>query len=142
MIRPALVAVSLACLGVGGGVAVAQVSNNVLGYSASDLSAQWQGVFFSGGEGTSFSMTLIHDGQTIVGSVVEANLFGDPSAAFLLADVSGTVRGGRITFEKTYNGVGGQTHTVRYTGTVSRDGRRISGNWSLNGATGTFEMVR
>jgi hypothetical protein len=115
---------------------------NVVGYSASNLSGQWQGVFFSAGLVTPFNAFIIDDGGAITGSITEINGFGDQSAAFLLADLQGTVRNGRISFEKTYNGVGGQTHTVRYQGTVSRDGRRITGTWSLDGQGDQFEMAR
>jgi hypothetical protein len=31
---------------------------------------------------------------------------------------------------------------VLYRGTLSNDGRRIRGSWSLEGAQGQFEMVR
>ena len=79
---------------------------------------------------------------TLTGSTTELNTFGDANTAFLLADIAGTARNGRVSFEKTYNGVGGQSHTVRYQGTVSRDGRRITGTWSLDGVSDQFEMVR
>jgi hypothetical protein len=115
---------------------------NVMGYSSSDLSGQWQGVFYSAGLVTPFNAFIIDDGGAITGSITEPNGFGDQSAAFLLADLQGTVRNGRVSFEKTYNGVGGQSHTVRYQGTVSRDGRRITGTWSLDGVSDQFEMVR
>ncbi len=115
---------------------------NVVGYSASDLSGQWQGVYYNGGAAAPFDALLIDNGGTLIGSITELNVFGSPDVAFLLSDVSGTVRNGRVSFEKTYNGVGGVTHTVRYQGGVSRDGRRITGTWTLDGASDRFEMVR
>ncbi|MFZ4122216.1 MAG: hypothetical protein ACOYKM_11200 [Caulobacterales bacterium] len=122
--------------------AAAQAPANVMGYSSSDLNGQWQGAYFSGDAGTPFVATLSHDGQRVIGSTTEPNGFGDPNVAYLLADLNGTLRAGRLTLDKTYNGVGGQTHTVRYVGTVSRDGRRITGSWNLDGVSGRFEMVR
>jgi hypothetical protein len=115
---------------------------NVMGYSQSDLSGEWEGVYFSGGQVAPFSAMLVQDGDGVFGSMTEPAVFGDGQSAFLLSDVMGTVRGARITFEKTYNGVGGQTHTVRYQGTISRDGRRITGTWTLEGMSDRFEMVR
>jgi hypothetical protein len=142
MIRSALIAATLVFCGAQASVAMAQAPNNVLEYRADQLTGQWVGVYLSGDQSTSFTATMFHDGQSLIGSTVEGNSFGDPTAAFLLADLSGSVRGNRVTFDKTYNGVGGQTHTVRYSGTVSRDGRRIVGTWTLAALSGSFEMVR
>jgi hypothetical protein len=122
--------------------AQAAAPSNVLGYSASDLSGQWQGAFFASGAVTPFNATIVDENGRIIGSISEFNGFGDPGVAFLLSDIAGNVRGNRVTFEKTYNGVGGQTHTVVYSGTISRDGRRITGTWNLDGASDRFEMVR
>lgn len=115
---------------------------NVLGYAASDLTGTWQGVYFASGVVTPFNAFLVDDNGVVTGSMTEPNGFGDETTAFLLSDLAGTVRNGRVTFEKTYNGVGGVTHTLRYQGQVSRDGRRITGTWTLEGASDRFEMVR
>ena len=47
-----------------------------------------------------------------------------------------------ITINKTYDGTGGVSHSVVYTGTVSADMRSISGRWVVNNAHGNFTMSR
>lgn len=76
----------------------------------------------------------------------EANTFGNKNAPKLFAILSctdGVLRPGQmITIKKTYDGTGGVSHSVIYTGTVSPDMRSISGQWAINNARGTFSMSR
>ncbi len=118
----------------GGPAALAQSGN---------LSGRWQGVYANGGQNVPFELTLEQVGQQIMGTTTEPNTFGTPDAAFLLGAVHGEVRNGRVSFTKTYDGTGGQSHSVNYAGDVAPNGRRIVGRWTLaGGASGGFEMVR
>lgn len=76
----------------------------------------------------------------------EPNTFGNKSAPKLFAILScadGVLRPGQtITIKKTYDGTGGVSHSVTYTGTVSPDLRTISGQWAINNFKGTFTMSR
>ena len=47
-----------------------------------------------------------------------------------------------ITINKTYDGTGGVSHSVIYSGTVSVDMRSITGRWAVNNARGNFTMSR
>jgi uncharacterized caspase-like protein len=76
----------------------------------------------------------------------EPNTFGDKSAPKLFANLScsatSLTAGQVITIKKTYDGTGGVSHSVIYTGTVSSDLRSISGRWAVNNARGSFTMAR
>ncbi len=78
----------------------------------------------------------------LAGSIVEDNGFGEQGSPFLLSTLTGETRGGAISFTKTYDGTGGVSHSVTYTGEVLSDGRRIVGSWSVEGMTGQFELAR
>ncbi|HVY85526.1 MAG TPA: hypothetical protein VG943_10365 [Caulobacterales bacterium] len=108
-----------------------------------NLSGVWQGVFWGAGNTpTSFQITLRDDpGPGFSGSTVETNNFGDVEAPFLLATLQGQVQGAQVSFVKTYDGTGSVSHSVSYRGRLVSD-RRIVGTWSLDGASGPFEMAR
>jgi hypothetical protein len=76
----------------------------------------------------------------------EPNTFGAKSASHLFANLScadGTLHPGQtIVITKTYDGTGGVSHSVIYSGTVSQDMRSISGGWAVNDLRGTFTMSR
>jgi len=59
----------------------------------------------------------------------------------LFANLRGTVSGKAITFTKTYDGTGGVSHSVFYQGTISSDGRSMSGRWNIGTFGGTFSAV-
>jgi hypothetical protein len=61
---------------------------------------------------------------------------------FLVSTLQGQASGVTITFTKRYDGTGGQSHSVTYTGELQSGGRRIIGTWMLRGASGQFEMAR
>ncbi|MBI1187287.1 MAG: hypothetical protein GC206_08160 [Alphaproteobacteria bacterium] len=128
--------VAAATLAASAGAALAQ--------SVSDLSGEWRGSYFSAAaEQTPFEATIDHSGAAISGTIVEPNGFGDPGVRYLLAELQGRVRGDVVEFTKTYvDEDGGVTHSVLYRGTLSNQGRRIRGSWTLEGGQGNFEMVR
>jgi hypothetical protein len=47
-----------------------------------------------------------------------------------------------ITIVKTYDGTGGVSHSVLYTGTVSPDLHTIYGRWAIKSVRGDFIMSR
>ena len=111
---------------------------------AADLGGSWQGQFtYSDGRpGVPMSIDLSDSNGQISGRTTEPNTFGDSSAAQLFANVSGSRSGNSIQFVKTYDGTGGQTHSVNYAGTINSSGTRITGSWSLRGASGGFVISR
>lgn len=76
----------------------------------------------------------------------EPNTFGDRSVPRLFANLSCSVTslspGQVITIVKTYDGTGGVSHSVLYTGTVSPDMRTIYGRWAIKSTRGDFIMSR
>jgi hypothetical protein len=76
--------------------------------------------------------------------MVEVNTFGDTSKnLFLTSTIEGTVSGRNVVLVKQYDGSGGVSHSVRYSGAVSPNGRTIKGKYDAgDGATGAFEFAR
>jgi len=112
-------------------------------YRANNLSGEWQGQYAGEGNApTAFELELDQSGAAISGTIVEYNTFA-PNVAWLLSEFEGRVDGAEVRFTKTYTDTdAGVSHSVLYVGTLSNGGRRISGTWRLEGATGRFEMVR
>jgi hypothetical protein len=109
------------------------------------LAGEWTGGYISadGADVNAFDVKLSQAGSTLAGTIYEANSFGDPQKAlFLTSTLTGSVQNDVVTFTKTYDGSGGVSHSVSYTGRLEPNGRRIRGAFNAAGATGTFEMVR
>jgi hypothetical protein len=87
-----------------------------------------------------FQLKLRGAGDAVTGTTIEPNTFGSPSALFLTANVAGKVSGDAITFRKTYDGTGGQTHSVDYAGVFDATRRCIAGTWRIGDATGPFKV--
>lgn len=102
--------------------------------------SEWSGQYgYSDGRGSvPFYWVLNISGGGVTGGSSEPATFGDGSSNILTAQLSGSVSGNSISIVKTYDGSGGQTHSVQYSGSLSADGRSISGSWSLSGASGPF----
>ena len=117
-------------------------AGNALAQGAAALSGVWVGYYgYDGGvpEEVEFQMKLTPIGQNFNATTVEINTFGDRNTWFLTANVVGSVGpAGGIRFTKTYDGTGGQTHSVQYEG-VLRD-RCITGRWAIAAAGGPFKM--
>lgn len=111
------------------------------------LDGMWQGVY-SGGQNprpVNFVMTLQVHGNSCRGRIEEPNTFGHPSAARLYANVECrlvAVRPQRLVFRKTYDGTGGQSHSVDYDGEISVDGRSVTGSWRIGTLSGPFSLAR
>jgi hypothetical protein len=93
-----------------------------------------------------FTLDLaIRDGRC-VGRTSEPNTFGDRSATHLFANI--TCRsldvgpGQTFAFHKQYDGTGGVSHGVEYSGIVSPDGHTVTGQWRIGRTSGQFSMTR
>jgi caspase domain-containing protein len=110
------------------------------------ISGVWSGTYFypNGNQPVAFTFTFGSNGCS--GRGEEPNTFGDKSAPKLFANLScsaATLTPGQvITIRKNYDGTGGVSHSVTYTGTVSQDLRTISGHWAINATRGNFRMSR
>lgn len=113
---------------------------------AQDLTGRWVGGYISddGADINTFEFQIESTGRVFAGTGTEVNAFGDASQAlYLTSTVSGRINAtGRVTFTKTYDGSGGVSHSVTYSGQLEPGGRRIRGSFDAGGATGQFEMVR
>jgi hypothetical protein len=95
---------------------------------------QWAGSYDYGNgsnnRAVQFAMVLKADGARVFGRTLEPNTFGG-NAKQLNANLQGTLQGGNVTFTKTYDGSGGYSQSVQYSGVLSRDGSSITGTWEL-----------
>lgn len=140
-------ALGVAVLGGGALIAATQAQAQVgTAIPATGITGDWAGGYVSsdGADVNTFNVKLRQAGGTISGTIYEVNAFGDTSRAlFLTSTFSGTVANRQVRFTKTYDGSGGASHAVAYTGTLEPNGRRIRGTYAIGGAQGgTFEMVR
>jgi hypothetical protein len=78
----------------------------------------------------------------VTGRTTEPNTFGTPGVPFLYANVRGEIVGNVLRFTKTYDGTGGQTHSVSYDGTFNETWTTLVGTWRINDTTGRFDMRR
>lgn len=113
---------------------------------AHDLAGRWTGGYISadGADVNTFDVTIApSQGDRLTGTVIETNaLSSGRGVLFLTSRVSGSVVNGVVSFVKTYDGSGGVSHSVSYSGRMDATGRRIAGSYDAGGATGRFEMVR
>jgi hypothetical protein len=121
------------------------VAAPALAQSASNLTGRWEGGYVgaSVAEANTLTVNLVQNGATLSGGMVEVNTFGDTSRnLFLTSTIQGTVSGRNVVLVKQYDGTGGVSHSVRYSGTISANGRTIKGVYDADGATGQFEFAR
>ena len=106
-------------------------------------SGVWTGYYGYDSQGRMipFQAKLAAKGAEFTGGVTEPNTFGDPAVLFLTADISGGVAeaGGKVRWIKTYDGTGGPSHSVEYSGAYDADGC-IEGLWRIGVANGPFKM--
>lgn len=123
--------------------AMVAASGAAFAQSAESVHGLWRGVYWGNGEARTNFAVQIDDlpGPEFAGKMAETNNFGDPNDAHLWADIFGEEDGNHIHFIKVYNGTGGVSHTVNYSGRYL-SARRIVGSWEVNGGTGRFEMSR
>jgi hypothetical protein len=90
----------------------------------------------------SFIANIDDRGGLIEGRVDEPNSTGMPFADRLYARLAGTRNDRYVVLTKTYDGTGGVTHSVAYTGQVDEEGNTIEGIWRVAGWSGRFSMTR
>jgi hypothetical protein len=110
---------------------------------AASLIGEWRGAYAytDTNPPVPFSLALSQSGKVISGRSTELATFGQGPTRYLYATISGAADGQTVAFTKTYDGTGGQNHSVQYTGTLSEDGSVISGSWTLGAATGTWRVI-
>lgn len=109
------------------------------------LTGHWYGSYSYDGvmEPTAFTATLVDVEGWISGATEEQVDHGEGMARTFPAMVAGTRTGSAVEFDKTYDGTGGLSHTVRYVGALTADGTEIEGRWRLpDGHSGPFLMMR
>ncbi len=91
---------------------------------------------------TRFAAVLKKEELAFSGKVLENNSFGDGGAAYLSADVMGSLdEEGQVNFYHRYDGTGGQHHLVVYHGKLNEKKTVISGTWAISEEwSGTFSM--
>jgi Caspase domain len=112
-----------------------------------NISGVWKGTYsYSNGNQPPVNFTVSFGPNGCSGRSEEPNTFGNKSAPKLFANLScsdpALVPGRLMTINKTYDGTGGVSHSVIYSGTVSADMHTISGRWAVNSARGNFTMSR
>lgn len=130
-----LMAAMLGLALIGSSLAIAQ--------SSAGLSGVWVGYYGYDAipKQVEFQMKLSASGSRFSGASVEDNTFGDASVLFLTATLIGSVGpGGAVQFTKTYDGTGGQSHSVEYGGALDSTGHCISGKWHIAQTSGPFKM--
>jgi hypothetical protein len=106
-----------------------------------DLSGVWYGSYRGDfGNEAGFIAHLEESAGSFDGSITEPDQRG--SGAILRATVSGQRDGATLRFVKQYDGSGGWTHAVRYSGRIDNEGTMITGVWIVDWLRGTFSMER
>ncbi len=112
--------------------------------ATADLTGEWEGIYRYSNQDSKpvrFQLDLKDRHGRLTGHTSEHNTFGDPSAPFLHANIMGSVEDDRVYFKKTYDGTGGQHHSIKYEGALYEDISTIKGAWECcNGLYGTFDM--
>lgn len=112
--------------------------------AALDLPPEWAGAYGydDGREAVPFIITLTVNNNIITGHIDEVQTFGVKSNDGKLgAKIVGSVNGHRVMFTKTYDGKGGQSHSVTYKGTLlSGDEGALCmfGTWRLGADVGSW----
>lgn len=114
--------------------------------SARDAEAtgRWKGEYQydDGRPAAEIEVSLRVADRDLRGEMSEPNTFGSHGVARLQSSIVGEVfASGQVVFMKTYES-GGETHSVLYTGALSKDARRIEGRWRLENASGPFWLAK
>jgi hypothetical protein len=100
------------------------------------IAGAWAGVYHYPDDAlppVRFNFKIEQQGDKITGKMKEPNTFGDPNEEFLYANARGSLDKAKrtVTYTKTYDGTGGISHDVEYSGKVSDNGMRIEGMWVI-----------
>ena len=100
-----------------------------------DLSGVWIGAYEYGSEAdrqkVEFSVVIEQKHQVVLGRLIERQTFGGEDAVGLSATVSGVVSGSHAALVKTYDGSGGQSHSVAYELAFDPLHGTLTGTWSI-----------
>jgi hypothetical protein len=112
--------------------------------AGASLTGVWSGYYgYDGQSGrVPFQAKLAAAGATFAGTTIEPNTFGEPTTMFLTANVVGQASNGAVSFIKTYDGTGGQTHSVSYRGTLTANSQCVAGTWTIDAISGPFQVCR
>lgn len=113
------------------------------GPAAADMLPEWAGTYGyeDGRKAVPFFLTLSQNGKILTGHIDEVQTFGARSTDDTLrAKIIGSVDGHKVKFTKTYDGTGGQTHSVTYRGTLVVEGEFMFmfGTWRLGSDVGSW----
>lgn len=105
-----------------------------------DVSGVWYGRYAAdlGHEDNGFIALLEELNGGVTGSISEP----DGDTGIRRATVTGRRNGASLDFTKQYDGGGGWTHSVAYSGHVDPAGTLVMGSWIVEGLTGAFDMMR
>lgn len=103
-----------------------------------DMTGFWNGAYYypayANRNPVPFSIYFIQQGDDIRGFLREPNTFGKSKHPWLYATIEGNVNSvnGVLSFKKTYDGTAKVSHSVRYRGTVTKDGDKLmGGKWTI-----------
>jgi hypothetical protein len=120
-----------------------------LGQASSNITGVWHGLYSYdvAMDPVYFVATLMSGASWISGTSHEAAHGEEGLPLTLFASLDGNRADTQIAFTKTYDGTGGWSHSVAYSGTLSPDATEIEGTWAIpdeNGQmfTGRFLMIR
>jgi hypothetical protein len=107
-----------------------------------DVSGVWYGRYTGDycGQDNGFIALLEESGGAFDGSISEPD--DQRRSGTRRADVEGRRAGDQLSFVKQYDGSGGYTHAVRYSGHVNDEGTEVSGVWAVDWLRGRFAMER
>ena len=109
-----------------------------------DLTGVWYGRYrsHSDNQNNSFIANLAEAGGLVDGAISEPNDSRRGPGDVRHAAVEGRRGGAKLRFIKRYDGSGGFTHTVYYSGTIDPEGTTIIGVWQVDWVRGSFTMQR
>jgi hypothetical protein len=106
---------------------------------------EWKGrYYYRTKQSVAFRAAFKETGEQFTGEIFEMTRARpqDIQDTELHSTVTGTIRNGSMTFTKKYDGTGGWSHSVQYSGDFTSEGglASVKGNWALSGETGQFDM--
>jgi hypothetical protein len=107
-----------------------------------DMTGVWYGRYLGDycGQDNSFIALLAESGGMFDGNITEPDDGGVDGIR--RASVQGRRGGTKLRFVKQYDGSGGFTHAVYYSGWIDEAGTTVDGVWAVDWLRGTFTMQR
>jgi len=117
-------------------------------FESQQMGGSWTGEYHERAEANGqevvvpFRLELTNDGDHFNGRSAEGEEWVLRGAQPLTAQITGSVDGTRVRFEKLYDAESFRSGTLVYEGTFSADQPSVTGTWQLPGRSGTFQMRR